>query len=221
MEKKSKTLNFKICNYDYFLTSKECDEFIRAVVDSAFPVSIDENGIATTTYDPLSKWTAIKMNIVKFYGNLDFKTISMDVLYEMCSDINIEDLKKQDGLNVNQFEDVLKSIDEQCEYLKQQLLFSSINNDSIIEIISEMINDKFSIIQPILDSLSELDVDVMKKMFEKISNGDFDIDEEKLVDIITNSPKFQEHQDTTVERLQDIVKNSKPKKRIKLKKVIR
>lgn len=212
MENKRKKIDFCVCNYDYYLTPQECDEFINSVIKSTFPIEIDENGIQTTTYNPLSKITSIQMNIIKFYGDIDFENTLTDDLYSMCSDINIDDFKKQKGLNVEQFENLLKVIDEHCEYIKQQLLFSSINNDSIIELVTEFINDKFAVIQPVLDSLSELDVDVMKKMLEKIANGDFDVDERKIVDIITNSPQFEKHQDKTVSRLEEVVKDNKNKK---------
>lgn len=224
MENKRKKLDFYVCDYDYYLTRSECDEFIDAVVRSAFPIFMDDNGVKTTDYDPLSKITAIKMNIIRFYGNVDFKNMSTEDLYSMCADINIEGFKSQEGLNKEQFESILDSIDEKCEYFKQQLLFSSINNESITELIRDYIDDKFSVIQPVLDSLSELDVDVMRKMLEKIANGDFDIDERKVVDIITNSPEFQKHQDDTVSRLHDVIKDSKKKegnrktRRFKLKK---
>lgn len=212
MGNRKNKFDFCICNYEYYLTPQECSEFINSVLKSTFPITTDENGVSTTTYDPLSKITSIKMNIIKFYGDVDFENTSTNDLYLMCSDINIEDFKDIKGLNVEQFENLLDAIDENCEYIKQQLLFSSINNESIVELVMEVINDKFAIIQPILDSLSNLDVDVMKKLLEKMANGDFDVDEQKMVDIITNSSEFQKHQDSTVEKLRDVIKNDKLKK---------
>ena len=74
-------IDFETRHYeDGSLNRFEANDFVEAVVASAFPVTQDENGISSMDYDPLSKLMGIKMNIIKFYGNVDLESIGIDEL---------------------------------------------------------------------------------------------------------------------------------------------
>ena len=93
-------IDFETRHYaDESLNRFEANDFVEAVVASAFPVTQDENGISSMDYDPLSKLMGIKMNIIKFYGNVDLESIGIDELYTLASDIDIDEFVDENDIN--------------------------------------------------------------------------------------------------------------------------
>ena len=146
-------IDFETRHYeDGSLNRFEANDFVEAVVTSAFPVTQDENGISSMDYDPLSKLMGIKMNIIKFYGNVDLESIGIDELYTLASDIDVDEFVDENDINKVQFKDMLTAIDDKCDYIKQQLIASAID----IKLDSKDVNFKVEGVDDLVESVVAL-----------------------------------------------------------------
>lgn len=174
------------------LTHKEANQFVDAVVDSAFNIGLNENEEPFFQYDPLAQLTAIKLNICKFYGDMEIDKLDEDELYEMCCDIEIEDLKGKivigkPDFNYVQLNDIIKASEMKIDYLKQNLLEQSIDKRSSLDRLIDEIGDILIPFLKKLTNIGEIDSDMINKFAERFANEDFDITPENLVNAVLNS----------------------------------
>ena len=186
---------------DGFLNRFEANDFVEAVVASAFPVTQDENGISSMDYDPLSKLMGIKMNIIKFYGNVDLESIGIDELYTIASDIDVDEFVDEYDINKVQFKDMLAAIDEKCGYIKQQLIASAID----IKLDSKDVNFKVEGVDDLVESVVALapaleyinevfakaDPEVTQKMMQYFAEHGFDFTAEDITKPLLNLMIFR------------------------------
>lgn len=207
----SKRIQFEKTVYAYdSLNRFEADDFVEAVVTSAFPTTTDENGNKQMDYDPMSKIMAVKVNIIKFYGDIDLEKINADELYDLACDIDIERFKTDYGINAVQFDDILQAIDEKCDYIKQYMVASSINSDveDLLEIVSSM--------KPILEMANEVfentDPEVMHKLLTSFADNDFNLNPDDIAEAVITSENFQKNRIDAIEAIKqgaaEAVKNN-------------
>ena len=207
----SRRIQFEKTVYAYdSLNRFEADDFVEAVVTSAFPTTTDENGNKQMDYDPMSKIMAIKVNIIKFYGDIDLEKINADELYDLACDIDIEKFKTDYNINAVQFDDILQAINEKCDYIKQHMVASSINSDveDLLEITSNM--------KPILEMANEVfgntDPEVMHKLITSFADNDFNLNPDDIADAVITSENFQKNRIDAIEAIKqgaaEAVKNN-------------
>ena len=194
-----KKIDFVARNYEYGTLDRfEANNFVDAVITSAFPITETENGTQQMDYDPLSKLMGLKINIIKFYGDVDFDKLSIDELYQLAVDIDIEDFK-QSGINQIQFEDMLKAIDEKCDFIKQQMIMSSVNSDldDLLEITSAL--------SPMLEMADKVfkdtDPETMNKILKAFVDGKFELDATDVVDAVVNSENFKKNRADVIDAI--------------------
>lgn len=207
---------------DGSLNRFEANDFVEAVVASAFPVTQDENGQSSMDYDPLGKLMGIKMNIIKFYGDVDLENIDIDELYALASDIDIDDFVEDNDINEVQFKDMLTAIDEKCDYIKQQLVASAVDVkldgsdiDFKIEGVDELV-DVVATMAPILEYINEVfanaDPEVTQKMMQYFAESGFDFTAEDITKAVVESDDFQKNRIDAMEAIKqgaaDAVKNN-------------
>ena len=198
-------IDFETRHYeDGSLNRFEANDFVEAVVTSAFPVTQDENGISSMDYDPLSKLMGIKMNIIKFYGNVDLESIGIDELYTLASDI-------ENDINKVQFKDMLTAIDDKCDYIKQQLIASAID----IKLDSKDVNFKVEGVDDLVESVVALapaleyinevfakaDPEVTQKMMQYFAEHGFDFTAEDITKAVVESDDFQKNRIDALEAI--------------------
>lgn len=175
----------------------EANDFVEAVVASAFPTVEDENGKKSMDYDPLSKLMAIKVNIIKFYGDVDFDEISVDELYRLACDIDIDDFKNYD-INVVQFEDILKAIDEKCDYIKQQMILASSNGlDELFDLVAQLT----PIVNMANEVMNETDPEILNNLMQSLAENGFELTPEDVVEATINSENFQKNRENAIDAI--------------------
>lgn len=196
---------------DGSLNRFEANDFVEAVVASAFPVTQDENGQPSMDYDPLGKLMGIKMNIIKFYGDVDLDNIDIDELYALASDIDIDDFVEDNDINEVQFKDMLTAIDEKCDYIKQQLVASAIDIkldgsdvDFKIEGVDELV-DVVVTMAPALEYINEVfakaNPEVTQKMMQYFAEHGFDFTAEDITKAVVESDDFQKNRIDAMEAI--------------------
>lgn len=207
---------------DGSLNRFEANDFVEAVIASAFPVTEGENGQSCMDFDPLGKLVGIKMNIIKFYGDVDLENIDIDELYALASDIDIDDFVEDNDINKVQFQDMLTAIDEKCDYIKQQLVASAIDVkldgsdvDFKINGVDELV-DVVATMAPILEYINEVfanaDPEVTQKMMQYFAENGFDFTAEDITKAVVESDDFQKNRIDAMEAIKqgaaDAVKNN-------------
>lgn len=196
---------------DGSLNRFEANDFVEAVVASAFPVTQDENGISSMDYDPLSKLMGIKMNIIKFYGNVDLENIGIEELYALASDIDVDEFVDENVINKVQFKDMLTAIDEKCDYIKQQLIASAID----IKFDSKDVNFKVEGVDDLVESVVALapaleyinevfakaDPEVTQKMMQYFAEHGFDFTAKDITKAVVESDDFQKNRIDALEAI--------------------
>lgn len=196
---------------DGSLNRFEANDFVEAVVASAFPVTQDENGTSNMGYDPLSKLMGIKMNIIKFYGNVDLENIGIEELYALASDIDVDEFVDENDINKVQFKDMLTAIDEKCDYIKQQLIASAID----IKLDSKDVNFKVEGVDDLVESVVALapaleyinevfakaDPEVTQKMMQYFAEHGFDFTAEDITKAVVESDDFQKNRIDALEAI--------------------
>ena len=173
------------------LTYKEVNEFVDSVVDAAIILRSDEDGSLYYTYDPVAQLTTIKVNILKYYCDVDVVNIDPDELYDKCSGINMEELKScivvgQQDFNYIQLQDILKAVDLKIEYLQKEVLNAIIDKRSALD---RLVDEVGEIILPFLKKITnigEINPEMINQFMEKMSQSDFQFNEKTLVDAVIN-----------------------------------
>lgn len=191
-------IHFEAKQYIYgSLNRFEVNDFVEAVVASAFPTTEDENGKKTMDYDPLSKLMAIKVNIIKFYGDVDLEDISVDELYKLACDIDIEGFKQYD-INVVQFEDMLKAIDERCDYIKQQMVVTGDNGlDELFDLVAQLA----PIVNMANDVMDGVDTEILNNLMQSLAENGFELTPEDVVEATVNSKNFQKNRENAIDAI--------------------
>ena len=162
-------------------------------------------------YDPLSKLMGIKMNIIKFYGNVDLESIGIDELYTLASDIDVDEFVDENDINKVQFKDMLTAIDEKCDYIKQQLIASAID----IKLDSKDVNFKVEGVDDLVESVVALapaleyinevfakaDPEVTQKMMQYFVEHGFDFTAEDITKAVVESDDFQKNRIDALEAI--------------------
>ena len=162
-------------------------------------------------YDPLSKLMGIKMNIIKFYGNVDLESIGIDELYTLASDINVDEFVDENDINKVQFKDMLTAIDEKCDYIKQQLIASAVD----IKLDSKDVNFKVEGVDDLVESVVALapaleyinevfakaDPEVTQKMMQYFAEHGFDFTAEDITKAVVESDDFQKNRIDALEAI--------------------
>lgn len=205
-------IDFETRHYeDGSLNRFEANDFVEAVVASAFPVTQDENEVSSMDYDPLSKLMGIKMNIIKFYGNVDLENIGIEELYALASDIDVDAFVDEHDINKVQLKDMLAAIDEQCDYIKQQLIASAID----IKLDSKDVNFKVEGVDDLVESVVALapaleyinevfakaDPEVTQKMMQYFAEHGFDFTAEDITKAVVESDDFQKNRIDALEAI--------------------
>jgi hypothetical protein len=210
-----KTGDFNMSNFELKkmkLNRIEANQFVESVVDSAI-VLTEEDGEVSIDYDPLAQLTAIKLNICVFYGKVDLENLDEDDLYDMCSDINIEDLKAIRGFNYIQLQDLIKASEMKIEYIKSQMIEKSVDKRSSLD---RLIDEIGEIIIPFLEKLAnieEIDSGIINQFAKRFANEEFDITPENLVAAVLNSDKYtgntseDNESPTTIQNEEDVIIN--------------
>lgn len=191
-------ISFEDKTYTYgSLNRFEANDFVEAVVASAFPTIEDENGKKSMDYDPLSKLMAIKVNIIKFYGDVDFKEISVDELYKLACDIDIEGFKQYD-INVVQFEDMLKAIDEKCDYIKQQMIVAGGNGlDELFDLVAQLA----PIVEMANEVMGDTDPEITNSLMKMLAENGMELTPEDVVEATVNSENFQKNRENAIDAI--------------------
>lgn len=191
-------ISFEDKTYTYgSLDRFEANDFVEAVVASAFPTVEDEDGKKSIDYDPLSKLMAIKVNIIKFYGDVDFEEISVDELYRLACDIDIEDFKNYD-INVVQFEDILKAIDEKCDYIKQQMILAGSNGlDELFDLVGQLA----PIVEMANEVMGDTDPEITNSLMKILSENGMELTPEDVVEATINSENFQKNRENAIDAI--------------------
>lgn len=175
----------------------EANDFVKAVVASAFPTVEDEDGKKSMDYDPLSKLMAIKVNIIKFYGDVNFEEISVDELYRLACDIDIEDFKNYD-INVVQFEDMLKAIDEKCDYIKQQMILAGSNGlDELFDLVGQLA----PIVEMANEVMGDTDPEITNSLMKMLAENGMELTPEDVVEATVNSENFQKNRENAIDAI--------------------
>lgn len=196
---------------DGSLNRFDANDFVEAVVASAFPVTQDENGVSSMDYDPLNKLMGIKMNIIKFYGDVPLDNIDIDDLYSLASDIDVEEFVDENDINKVQFNDMLAAIDEKCDYIKQQLVASAVD----IKLDSKDVNFKVEGVDDLVESVVALapaleyinevfakaDPEVTQKMMQYFAENGFDFNAEDITKAVVESDDFQKNRIDALEAI--------------------
>lgn len=191
-------ISFEDKTYTYgSLDRFEANDFVEAVVASAFPTVEDEDGKKSMDYDPLSKLMAIKVNIIKFYGDVNFEEISVDELYRLACDIDIEDFKNYD-INVVQFEDILKAIDEKCDYIKQQMILAGSNGlDELFDLVGQLA----PIVEMANEVMGDTDPEITNSLMKMLAENGMELTPEDVVEATVNSENFQKNRENAIDAI--------------------
>ena len=182
---------------DGSLNRFEANDFVEAVVASAFPVTQDENGISSMDYDPLSKLMGIKMNIIKFYGSVDLESIDIDELYELASDIDVDAFVDENDINKVQFQDMLTAIAVDIKLDGKDVNFKVEGVDDLVESVVAL--------APALEYINEVfakaDPEVTQKMMQYFAEHGFDFTAEDITKAVVESDDFQKNRIDALEAI--------------------
>lgn len=132
--------------------------FVEDVVNGVFVDVENEDGVAETKYAPYYKDIYIGKNILKYYTNIK-EIDSVDRLEKLVfgDGFGIIDIVK-DNINLSQFDEILKAIDDLIDFRKRELL-----------------NNKKSGLDNLVDSLNSILKNIDKKIeqFDVESLGEY------------------------------------------------
>ena len=183
-------IDFETRHYeDGSLNRFEANDFVEAVVASAFPVTQDENGISS----------------------MDLESIGIDELYTLASDINVDEFVDENDINKVQFKDMLTAIDEKCDYIKQQLIASAVD----IKLDSKDVNFKVEGVDDLVESVVALapaleyinevfakaDPEVTQKIMQYFADHGFDFTAEDITKAVVESDDFQKNRIDALEAI--------------------
>lgn len=110
------------------LTLKEANDFINNVAYAGF--SKTEDG--SIQYSPFFQKLELKSNFLDYYTDYEpHENVEDD--YANFANFNLEDYEVSDVYSSIQFKDILESIDEKVEYIKNQVFSNSSTNDKNFE----------------------------------------------------------------------------------------
>lgn len=176
------------------LTLKEANDFINNVAYAGFSKSED----GSIQYNPFFQKLELKSNFLNYYTNYQpHENVEDD--YANFANFNLEDYEVSDVYSSIQFKDILESIDEKVEYIKNQVFSNSSTNDKNFEDLFVMY------LSPLISKMNEM----CEKETQRI---------EHETKALMEAEKLSKAQTKQIEYLNAVNENFTPEERANLEK---